>query len=179
MIDVTLRIVSENDLDPEDINVIEVLTFESAYKLSKPINRKTLPENVVDAQFSPQYGIAVAVTDREVVIDQYSQERIKDPELQTLMQKISVHEKKEMSNIFPKEWPTSVTIKTDSETYRKSTKFPIGELENPLRKSQIIEKFDSLTSPGLTPKHQRKLTEIILDLENVHVKDVSRIMQEI
>ena len=179
MVELTLTIVGEHDIDPEAIKQIDAFTFESAYNLSKPGNRKTHPKNVVDAQFSPQYGIAVAVIDRDVLIDQYSQERMNDPELQTLMQKIKIHEKDGMSNIFPKEWPASVTIKTDSGTYQKSTKFPIGELENPLRKSQVIEKFDSLTSPRLTSKHQRKLTKIILDLENILIEDFSKIMQEI
>ncbi|WP_312911679.1 MmgE/PrpD family protein [Natronosalvus caseinilyticus] len=172
-IDATLEVVIEHDIDPEEITNIMLETFESAYELSQPVERKIRPENVVDAQFSPQYAVAVAAIDRQALASQYTRERLNDSELRSLLERVTVREAESMTEHFPSAWPARVSVETNRGTYTARVDGPSGEPEARLTETEMIEKFRSLTEPRTTATGQDAVVEAVLSLESRDIRDVA------
>ncbi len=165
-VDATLDLVTEHDIHPDDVEEITVSTFESAFALSNPRDRKIKPQTVVDAQFSPQYAVGVAVVDRAVLPDQFTRARLTDPALRGLLERIVVEEDPSMTDRFPAAWPTSVRIETADESLTATVEGPRGEPERRLTVEAIVEKFRSVTSPATTDAATDTIIEHVLSLES-------------
>ena len=171
-IDATLDIVNEHDIAPEEVTGINLSTFESAYELSQPPERKVRPENVVDAQFSPQYAIAVAVSDRQALVSQYTRERLEDSELRSLLSRISVEEDRSMTARYPDAWPARVTVETTRGTFVGEVDGPSGEPERPLSEEEMVAKFKSLTQTVTTDSGGDSIVESVLSIEAHEVSEI-------
>lgn len=172
-IDVTLEAIEEHDIEPSEITSITLSTFESAYELSRPEERKIRPQNVVDAQFSPQYAVAVAASDRQALASQYTQDRVTDPALHSLMDRITIQEDESMTARYPEVWPAKARIETDRGTVTAERDGPRGEPETRLSKSEMISRFRILTAPMMTEPGQEEVIEAVLSLESYDVNDVA------
>jgi len=177
-VDATLEVIEAHDIDPDEIESISISTFESAYELSQPREQKIRPQNTVDAQFSPQYTIAVTVADRQALAAQFSHKRIEDTDLHSLMDLISVREDKSMTAQYPESWPTSVELKTNRRTITATCDSPSGEPESRLSEPEIIDKFQSLTVPMMTASDRDRFVTAVLGLENQSVTDIASTIKE-
>lgn len=179
-IDATLEAFEEHDIEPSEITAITLSTFESAYKLSQPEDRKIRPQNVVDAQFSPQYAIAVVASDRQALASQYTRERLDDPDLHSLMDRVTIQEDGSMTARYPEAWPAKITVETNRGTFTAERDGPRGEPETRLSEEELVSKFRLLTAPTTTESGQEAVIEAVLSLESYDVDDVtSRIVDAV
>lgn len=178
LIDATLEAVAEGDVQPDEITGITARTFESAAELAKPAERKRRPENVVDAQFSPQYAIGVAATDRAALVSQYAPERLQDPELRSLMDRIEVIEDEAMTDRHPQEWPAQVVVKTDRGSFEGVRSSPSGEPETPLSEDEMREKFIALTEPVVGADDADRLADVLLTFDERDATEVCAAISE-
>jgi 2-methylcitrate dehydratase PrpD len=160
-INVTLEVVRDHDVDPDEVRHITLTAPEPVVELSRPIERKTAPESVVDAQFSPQYAVAVAIADRAALVDQYDERRLDDPELRALMDVVTVEEDPAMTERHPRAWPAGVRIETDRGTFERSRELPLGESEDSFGFPEVEEKFRRLTEPVLSTARQDAVAEAV------------------
>ncbi|MCK4822520.1 MmgE/PrpD family protein, partial [bacterium] len=80
-IDLTLDMVRQKKIDPDQIDEIIVKVNEPIYNLvCQPLDRKRHPETLVDAQFSLPYAVGAAIIRGDFFIDELSDEAIKDPD---------------------------------------------------------------------------------------------------
>lgn len=172
-IDVTLKAIKEHDIGPSEITSITLSTFESAYELSRPEERKIRPQNVVDAQFSPQFAVAVTANDRQALASQYTQERVMDPDLYSFMDRVTVQEDESMTARYPEFWPAKIRIETNRGTFTAECDGPSGEPETRLSEAEMISKFRTLTAPVTTELGQKEMIEAVLALESYGVDDVA------
>lgn len=171
LIDATLNAVKEGDVQPSEITEIKARSFKSAAELAKPPDSKRRPENVVDAQFSPQYAIAIAATDQAALLSQFAPNRLNDPDLHSLMDRIAVIEDQRMTERHPEEWPARVVVETDRGTFSGGVSNPRGEPEAPLTEAEICEKFTTLTAPVIGDD-AADLADVILTLDERDVTEV-------
>ena len=89
-IDAALSIARENNLVPNDIREIMVHVTQPAYDLvGRPFEIRESPQ--VDAQFSIPYTVSVAITRRDVFIDDFFEQKItKDMPVLHLAEKVRV-----------------------------------------------------------------------------------------
>lgn len=146
-IDLTLDLVREHDVDPADVERVTLWGSEPVAALSRPEAVKSRPRNVVDAQFSPQYAIAVAVVDRAAGVDQFAPERLDDPALHEVMDRVAVREDAAMTAQHPAEWPSRVEIELADRTVSAERERPRGEPEDPLSDAELEGKFRTLAAP--------------------------------
>ena len=164
-----LDIVREHDLAPEDLESIDVETFDQAIqvyasgpeKWASDINRET-------ADHSLPYNVAVAAIDREVMPHQYEEEYLRDDQVHDVMQRISAVEDEELTEYrldHPRHVPARATIVANGETYVNRVNFPIGHPERPMSMDDIVEKFENLVD-DLTNEQMDTTIEICKQLES-------------
>lgn len=144
-IDCALEIVRSHDFDPADIERVRVSGPRRLSELSRPTATNARPRTIVDAQFSPQYAVAVALVDGAASVDQFDEERLDDPVLHSVMDRISVVEEETMTDRHPEEWPARVDVKTVRGRFSAERSLPSGDPEDPLSWDDLESKFRTLT----------------------------------
>jgi 2-methylcitrate dehydratase len=103
------------------------------------------PQTRETADHSIPYLLAVALVDGKVDHDTFRGERIRDPKLRPLMNKIHVSENKEFSRRFPAELMVRIAITAKSgTTVTDELAHPRGHARNPVSDGELDAKFDAL-----------------------------------
>ena len=129
----------------EGIDKIIITTFEAAKSIIADA-QKWHPKTRETANHSMPYLVAVALIDGEVGPQQFTDERISDPLLNNLMQKISVEEDANLTALYPATIPNVVKlVLKDGASFEERVDTPKGHSKNPMTDNEIIEKFYALT----------------------------------
>ena len=123
--------------------------------------------NITSAQMNIYYGLALIALEGELFVNQFSKDKISNPEILNFMKKITAevdpkieslgHEFRHMASI---ELTTN-----DNKRFNHTEKYRKGSPENPLTKDQIISKFKSLASYSYDETQVSKIKEKIENIE--------------
>ncbi|MFB0517281.1 MAG: MmgE/PrpD family protein [Candidatus Neomarinimicrobiota bacterium] len=156
-----LKVVIDNDIQPEQIEEVRVTTIARACDILfdphkyKPTSRET-------ADHSLPYCIARAILDRGITIQSFDDEQIQDPRLKGLIHKIKGEASAEFEKLFPAKQPSRVTIRTtDGQEHSVYLEYPKGDPREPMTASDLDEKFAALTASHLTDEGRRRIKEAI------------------
>ncbi len=144
----------------EDIEKVTVDTYDIAIAMAADSPDKWHPTNRETADHSIPYVLAVAFTKGDVWLDDYTEERIRDPKIHELMQKIEVRQTEECQRGFPEGQPFRIEVVTRSgEHFVREIKYGKGHWKNPMSDQDIETKFRKLSTPVLTPDQMDKILE--------------------
>jgi 2-methylcitrate dehydratase len=94
------------------------------------------------ADHSLPFVVAVALLDGEVTSRSFSAERLRDPVVLSLMQRIKVTENRNYSDKFPGAWPCRVQVRLKSgECLVSEVMNPKGHANNPMDDTELEAKF--------------------------------------
>lgn len=181
----TLEGISElkerHEFSPEDIERVVLHTFDVAYNIiggGEEGGKKNI-RTKEEADHSLPYMMAAMILDGEVGPDQYRPERIRRSDVQELLQKIEVYEKKEYSDRFPDEMANDVTIclKDGRKLYIEKKDYE-GFHTRPASWEMVIGKFHRLSAPFVSEKIREEIIRIVQDLENHKVRDLVRVLNQ-
>jgi 2-methylcitrate dehydratase len=135
-------------------------------------DEKWNPRNRETADHSLPYLIAIALVDGEITLDSFTDERISDPQLRPIMQKINVIESAEMSREHAGElpkWPsiTTIVLKNGKQIRKHSL--------NPLNDTELKEKFISLSCRSLSENQTINFIDTIMQLETL--RDINELTE--
>ena len=176
-----LEMKALHHIHPEDIQEIEIDTFGVAFHIigGGEEGEKKKIKTKEEADHSLPYLIAVALLDGGVMPEQYLPERIVKKDVQDLLQKVVVREKKEFSEKFPLELACSITIKMkDGKTFTHTKKDYEGFLTKPMKWSHALLKFNHLTEPFKKENNLDSLTDKIYHLEKNSIADLITSLNE-
>lgn len=131
------------------------------------------PNTDLEARYSLGYGIAVALLDGEITLEQYNEEHIKSTEIVSFLDRIIDTPAKEPSKLH------EVTIELlDGTRYSRCVKYSKGHpLHNPLSMEEVKEKYRICAGKKL-PEEQIETSMVkILELENI--KDFAQVMDSL
>jgi len=112
--------------------------------------------------------VAVALADGSVTPRSFTGERISDPKLHELMQKVRVHRSAALTAQYPEAMPNEVRVELRSgKVLEARASHARGHPKNPLGDSEIEEKFRTLTSGLLPGARVREILDRIWKLEEV------------
>ncbi len=170
-----LELVSNHSLKPEDIEKISVYNSH-VVKLQTGWDYK--PTTILQAQMSLKYCIAVAIKDRQVLTDQFTEERIKDRELTDLAKRVEVVVDPEIDNIYPRKWPSKVDfLLKDGEKLSVYIDNPLGSPEKPIPTQVIVEKFQNITNGVIERNIQEKIIKNIDNLEAItDIRELTKLL---
>ena len=145
-IDAVLKVVHENDIQPQQVEQVTIGMLETGIPvICEPADRKSRPTNVVEAQFSLPFGVAVALAKRRAGLDEFTEAMLHDAEIGALMQRVAYERDPALEYNYPKEWPAwaKVTLQ-DGRQVSAQVRFPKGDPENPLSWDQLTDKYRDL-----------------------------------
>jgi 2-methylcitrate dehydratase len=129
----------------EEIERIDLETYWLAYSEIGMEPQKWDPQTRETADHSLPYMLAVALVDGDLTRESFSEERIHDPRLRSLMNRIHIAENQEHNARFPAELPCRIAIRlTDGSEIVDEIAWPKGHLRNPVSDDEIDRKFDGL-----------------------------------
>jgi len=168
--------IHNQGIDPTDIESIHAEANDFTIKtLCYPEDVKRHPKNVVNAQFSLPWAIAVSIVEGVVNLPSFTEEAIKDPLLWDLCEKTSWEFNPEFEKVYPKHYPARVTVKTKSgKTYVGEIQFPKGDPENPATKDEVIEKFRFTSGYTIGTDKIDKIIELVDKFEEL--KDIEELV---
>jgi len=164
-IDAINKIKEKNKVDPFQIKSIKVKIFEKAV-INRP--HRYNPLSICDAQMSLPYSIAIALLEGHVTINDFTDQKIHDPIVHRIAEKVSVISDPEISSVFPEKWSSEVSIVIDDETeFKCHIDIPKGEPENLMTKKEVIDKFVILAEPVIGNSKAQEVIKIINKLEQI------------
>jgi 2-methylcitrate dehydratase len=137
---------------------------------------KWKPKTRETADHSLPYITAIALIDGEVTDKQFEPQRFKDPEVWKFLENVKVERNAQLSGMYPDAVPNIVHIDlADGRRLTKRVDYPLGHAKNPLKDSQLEEKFDALVEPSLGSDRAQKIIEIAWKLDEA--KNPHELMQ--
>jgi 2-methylcitrate dehydratase PrpD len=163
-IDAALSIVMEHDIEPEDVERVTVWGSElTAKTMGRPF-----PDNHINATMSVPYLVAVAISDRQVSLPQFTEQKLRDPRLAELQKRTEVVLDAELDALAPACIPARVEVVTgDGHAYSKEVRSPRGMPADPLTAEELHDKFRSLAGGVLQPSAISETIEMVDDLEQL------------
>lgn len=160
-----LKAVKENDIKADDVEEIKVeVIARAADILGDP--HKYRPDSKETADHSLPYSLAVGLVDGMVTPLQFKNERIADPKLIPVMDKVKVVANQEFESLFPKFQPSRVTLTLkDGRSFAKRVDVPKGDPRDPMTPDEIKVKFDALGSEVIGQKRCDEAGELIMSIE--------------
>ena len=128
------------------------------------------PGSAITAQSNMAYGVSVALLEGDAFIDQFQENKLSDPDILELIEKIEVVSDEEITK---KGAHGKHSVKI--EIYLKNSQCLKMELSKPLSVEQddILKKFELLVNKTLYADKTEKIQELVLNLEMVeNIQDV-------
>ena len=144
-IDALREILLEHDLSPDQIEQIEVLTFEKAVNLGN----KVAPSSEAEAQFSTPFCLAAIAIGGEEALTPLKPELMENRQVIALAQKVKLTFSQKMQDMFPTKAPASVRVTFCGTTKQNTVIAAFGDPTNPMLRQDLQAKFTSLAKPAL------------------------------
>src|SRR5262245_7302949 len=110
--DALVELLRETPVDAKDVDTIVGWTFSEAVRVvGEPLDRKQAPTSPVDAQFSAPYCLAVVLLDGRAMPEQFTAERVRDPEVQALARRIRVERAPALGHELPARYPAVLELR--------------------------------------------------------------------
>lgn len=152
----------------DEIAKIHVETFDACVEMIAGDPDKWNPTTRETADHSLPYAVAVALLDGEVTGDSFEKERIAEPRLFDLMQKVTVKGNAEMSAMYPGAIPNEISIELNSgKVLRARADYPRGHAKNPMTDAEVEAKFRSLALPHLPEAKTDRILSTLWKLEEL------------
>ena len=167
VIDCTAKIASKRLIKPEEI--VEIVVEQRPREVQS-VGNIFEPKDVVSAQFSARFGIALRLTKGGNGFQDYNENNIKDPVILALIKKIKYMADDKCEKL-KADGGAIVTIKfKDGSSFTEQTDFARGTRQNPMTLGELKEKFKGLTS-GIIPASQTeeiiKTVDMLEGLDNI------------
>ena len=142
-----MAVMAEEQLQPGDID--HVVTGVSR-TVETQCGFAYQPTTVLNAQMSQRHNIAVAILDKQAYVEQFTEARIKEPQVCELASRVRVEIDPEMEAVYPRLYAGKVTVVTKGgKRITKRVDYSKGAPENPLSKEDIEQKFLSLAGAAI------------------------------
>ncbi|RYY68271.1 MAG: MmgE/PrpD family protein, partial [Comamonadaceae bacterium] len=154
-IDAAIALMEEHELSCADVErvqagVADVVIRQTGFAYQA--------DTVLNAQMSLQYNVAVAMTDRQALLEQFTPARIRDPAVVDLARRVHVVADVELDAIYPEIYGGRVTLLLrDGRTLTRCIHFSRGMPENPMSLDDIVRKYRSLTGAAVPPDDAERL----------------------
>ncbi|MBZ0199669.1 MAG: MmgE/PrpD family protein, partial [Ignavibacteriaceae bacterium] len=149
-ISATLKAVTQNNISYDQIEEVTVTTIARACDiLFDP--HKYRPESRETADHSLPYCIACALVDHKITTSSFSDEKLKDPRIWEVIDKIKGVASEEFEKMFPAKQPSKVVVRTkDGKEFTEYLEYPKGDPREPMTIEDLENKFNGLAEQLLS-----------------------------
>jgi 2-methylcitrate dehydratase PrpD len=165
-IDCMLQLRNENpEVNAQSVAEIEIEVGTPNFRYGAGFEVDSVPA----ALMSVAYCVVVALVDGQAFLDQFTEDRVADPELQDLLRRTSVAINTDFDGLgLEKRDMTTVRCRLkNGQLYEASRAFAKGHPSYPLSEDEVVAKFETLVGDRLEHEHRRQIQDLVLDLESV------------
>jgi 2-methylcitrate dehydratase PrpD len=178
-VEAMLRLKREHGLAPADVRRIEVWTTEATLlHVGWPYE----PGGVTRAQMNLPYCAAVALADGEAFVDQFTEARVRDPELAALARRVEVRSDPALDALGPG-GRHAVRVRltlADGRALERSQRHAKGSAADPLSREEVVGKFHRLAGQALGESNAGRVLESVMRTEeHFSAADWGRMMMRI
>jgi 2-methylcitrate dehydratase len=174
-----LELRAAHQLRPEEVERIELDTFDVAYHIigGGEEGDKRQVSTKEEADHSLPYMLAVALLDGTVSPAQYEQRRILREDVQSLLRKVQVRPDDALSSRFPQEMPCRLRVVLKSgEQYSIEKRDYEGFATRPMSWESAKGKFERLAAPYADQQLLLMIETMVAHLEDVEVRQLSEVL---
>lgn len=162
-LDGALALQGKHGFAPADIRSIDV----GAYQATVDVTGNHDADTPGAARFCLPFIVASGLVHGSIRLDAYSRQRLSDPAVRGLMEKIAVHVDAEVDGLFPAQRSAKITVRLhDGTILRHFQPHRIGDPQMPLSDEQLDAKFLELSTSIISGRNARELLERLWDIEN-------------
>ena len=168
--DALQAIVQEHSIQPEEVEEIRAFVPKMHAFIGGPDPEAMyVPANYLKAQMSLPYTLSIMLLDREIFLDQYAPEKLRDKRVLEYARKVKVTADPEMDRMLNDGmWPSRVQLITKGgRSYESLFRFPKGSPQNPLTDAELQSKFTRLSKKVLDENRIREIIRVVNDVENL------------
>jgi 2-methylcitrate dehydratase PrpD len=157
-----LELRSEHGLTAADVASIDAYVHDYV----KTTTGLAEPRTGLEGKFSIYHVLAVALADGAAFLDQFSDERVADPELARLRERVHVYTDPTQN----KDAARVVVSLCDGRTLERRVAHNLGTPDNPMSDQQLEDKFTALAAPVLGHGRTEQLAETcwkLLELDDI------------
>jgi 2-methylcitrate dehydratase PrpD len=170
-IDAVLQATGARPMPVDEIQHVDVWVYQASVDLLGDVK----PTTPYLGKFNLPFCIATALIHGHVNLTDFTEERLKDPGIRSLMERITINSDKGLTKSYPRKWPARAEIITsDGQRLKGAIEYPKGDPENPLRQEEVIGKFMGLTDCMIPKAVAQGIAERVLNLEDV--RDVNQLL---
>ena len=138
----------------------------SSLFISSPRTRST-----AEASSLP-YCLAAAIVDKKVTPQSFSEDKLKDPAILEVIDKIKGEASLEFEKMFPAKQPSRVVISTtDGRSFEEYLDYPMGDPRQPMTTQNLEDKFNGLSDDMLGRGRLAEVRDTIFNCENLSARD--------
>jgi 2-methylcitrate dehydratase len=174
------ELLNSHGITGGEIERIDVYTYKRAKiimggtgKEGESGNRHKVA-NREQADHSLPYTMAVLALDGALGVDQYEIERIRAEDVQHLLKRIHIHEDPDLTERYEMgEMPAVIRLKkTNGDIYEIERPYFEGHPKTPMSWDRLRQKFALLAEGIYEEDQQRKIVEVVQNIEDYDAKDL-------
>ncbi len=174
-IDGVLHLKHAHGFTHRDIKGIRLATYQAGLDIIDNFK----PEGAYQAKFSLPYVVAHALVHGSVRLNAFQPERLGDPEVRALMQKIELVADPELSKGFPRQRAARIEIEThDGRKFSHFQPTRKGDPEMPLSDEELNDKYLELATPVLGEAAARALLKDLWQLERLPGVEFDQVVRQ-
>lgn len=154
--------------DAREIESILIESFEAAVSIIGSESEKWRPTSRETADHSMGYCVAVALLDGEVTQVSFAEDKLRDPTVLALLDKIRIVETPECNAGYPDGIPNKLVIRMkDGRTLTRLVKYPRGHAGNPMTDEEVGAKFRLQAKGVVSDAVARRIVEVAMSLDEL------------
>jgi 2-methylcitrate dehydratase len=161
----TLTLVREHNIQPKDIAGIKITASSRCARHTGDLVKK-YPKNRETADHSSYYLTAMAILERQLGPDQFSQEKYSDPRVIDLIDKIVFEGNKRFDQMNLAAGVSEIITK-QRKKYKCQVNYPRGHPENPMTDQEIIDKFKEMSEKHMHKRQIEKIVSTVFEMERL------------
>jgi 2-methylcitrate dehydratase len=158
--------------DPAKAKSMTIESHDASVDIIGSEPEKWKPETRETADHSLPYITAIALIDGEITDKQFARERFADREVWKFLENVKVVRHNELSGMYPEAVANIVHVDlVDGKRLTKRVDYPMGHAKNPLKDSEVEEKFFALVEPAIGKEQARKIVDLVWKLDEARNVD--------
>jgi len=171
-IESVLHLRKEHDIKPEEVEDVEVRTGP----VIPSVAFHSRPQTALEGKFSMNYCVARALLDGEVLLTDFTDDRVRQPDLQQLITLVHYADSPELASDLSAVLGSEVVIKLrDGRSFSRTQKSPKGSASNPMSWDDVCAKYWDCAAMVLTPQDVKTCMEVVSHLD--HLSDINFLME--
>lgn len=177
-VEAAIALLKENTVQPGQIERIDVTVSPFFALLCTPPEQKRRPKTAIDAKFSIPFTVAIALAYGDVGLRDFSQERLRDPALHALADKIEYSVEPAWQLDQSTRGVLRLTL-ADGRTFSREIVDPLGHPRHPMDEAASRRKFEDCLASARHPLDAAKIRRLATQLDGLEkVADVRELFAQ-